>query len=69
MMLVTIMILSNFGVPFLFNHLIKGRNKRAMNMEATSGTNMKDNVFNKKNTKQTTIMSSRILVVFLSFIC
>jgi len=64
----TIMILNTFGVPFFFNHLIKGRNKSAMNMAAINGMKIKDSVFNKKKTKGTTIMSSSILVVLRSFI-
>jgi hypothetical protein len=44
-MTMTVSIPNTFGTFFLFNHLTKGRNKSAMNIERMSGINIKDRIF------------------------
>jgi hypothetical protein len=37
----------NFGTLLLLSHLIKGKNNNAINIDAMSGTKIKDNIFSK----------------------
>jgi hypothetical protein len=48
MRITTIMdMLNGLGSFFLFSHLIKGKNSRAMNMDEIKGIKIKERIFNK----------------------